>query len=203
MNPGSLPAAATEPSSAPVRVLAVCTANISRSPAVERLLRLYLGDAVHATSAGVMALVGEPVDPPVAAWLGARGADYSGFAARQVEEAMLRDAELVLALTRSHRSRVLELTPSAVRRTFTLREFVRVAASLDLNGFAGELPASARLRALIPALAAGRALAPAPAEGEDDVPDPYGRGGAAYARSLGLVLDATRAIADLAGFSRG
>lgn len=192
MSPGASPE--PEPTPGPVRVLAVCTANISRSPAVERLLRLRLGEAVRADSAGVMALEGEPIDPPVAAWLQARGAETSGFAARQVDEAMLRQADLVLALTRAHRSRLLEVAPAAVRRTFTLREFARVLASLDPGALPGGLTAGERLRAAIPLVTAGRALAPRPGEGGDDVPDPYGRGPAAYAHSLGLIEQAVGEI---------
>ncbi len=194
MSLGASPDSTSSEPEAPVRVLAVCTANISRSPAVERLLRLRLGDAVHAGSAGVMALVGEPIDAPVAAWLGVRGADVSGFAARQLDAAMVRDADLVLALTRAHRRRVLDLAPAAVRRTFTLREFARVLASLDLAGPPEHLPVRDRLRAVIPLATAGRALAPRPDEGGDDVPDPYGRGTAAYAHSLGLIEQAVGVI---------
>lgn len=199
MSRGASTSAASEARPGPVRVLAVCTANISRSPAVERLLRLHLGEAVQVGSAGVMALVGEPIDPPVAAWLGSRGAEASGFAARQLDEALLRDADLVLALTRGHRARVLALAPAAVRRTFTVREFARVVASLDVSEVPDGLAAPDRLRAVLPLATAGRALAPRPAEGEDDVPDPYGYGPAAYAHSLALIEQAVRVIAEVLG----
>ncbi len=178
----------------PVRVLAVCTANISRSPAVERLLRLHLGDAADVRSAGVMALVGDPIDPPVADWLRARGAEVSGFAARQLDETMVREAEVVLALTRAHRRRVLELEPAAVRRTFTLREFARVLTSLDLAELPRGMAARDRLRAILPLATGGRALAPRPGEGGDDVPDPYALGPAAYAYSLDLIQQAVGVI---------
>lgn len=183
---------------APLRVLAVCTANISRSPAVERLLRAGLDETVQVDSAGVAALVGSPIDPPVAGFLGARNAGADEFAARQVNEQMLREADLVLTLTRVHRSQVLERVPAALRRTFTLLEFVRVLDSLDLSGLPSDLSPGARLRAILPMVTAGRALAPRAPAGGDDVPDPYGRGAAAYDRSLALIADATEAIVRLA-----
>ncbi|MCC6498517.1 MAG: low molecular weight phosphatase family protein [Propionibacteriaceae bacterium] len=181
-----------------MRVLAVCTANISRSPAVERLLRAGLDETVQVDSAGVAALVGSPIDPPVAGFLDARNAATHDFAARQVDDQMLREADLVLTLTRAHRSQMLERVPAGLRRTFTLLEFVRVANSLDLSGPPSHLSQGARLRAILPMVTAGRALAPrAPADG-DDVPDPYGRGAAAYDRSLALIAEATAAIVRLA-----
>ena len=178
----------------PVRILAVCTANISRSPAVERLLRARLGDTVRVDSAGVAALVGAPIDPPVAAFLREQGAETTGFAARQVDEAMLKASELVLTLTRAHRAEVLELVPSAVRRTFTLLEFARVLQSLDLRGLPFDVSAGDRLRAILPLATAGRALAPRAQAGDDDVPDPYGRGAPAYVHSLALIAEATDVI---------
>ncbi len=182
----------------PARILAVCTANICRSPAVERLLRAGLDDSVQLSSAGVAALVGEPIDPPVASYLRAQRAEAAGFAARQATEAMLREAELVLTLTRAHRAQVLEWAPSVVRRAFTLLEFVRVLESLDLTGLPSG-PAAARLRAILPLATAGRALAPRPEPGGDDVADPYGRGPAAYQQSLVAIQRATDTIIRVIG----
>ena len=51
------------------RVLVVCVGNVCRSPLGERLLAARLGDGFEVTSAGVGALVGEPMDPEAAAHL--------------------------------------------------------------------------------------------------------------------------------------
>jgi protein-tyrosine phosphatase len=180
----------------PAHILAVCTANISRSPAVERLLRASLDDSVQIDSAGVAALAGSPIDPPVADFLQAHHAEPFGFAARQVDARMVTSADLVLTLTRAHRAQVLELVPSAVRRTFTLLEFVRVLEWLDFSGLPSGLDTGTRLRAILPLATAGRSLAQREPVG-DDVPDPYGRGPAAYARSLAMICKATDAIVRL------
>ena len=182
----------------PARVLVVCTANISRSPAVERLLRLSLDDSVAVNSAGVRALRGEPIDPPVRDFLTKEGAAVDRFAARQLTEGLAREADLVLTLTREHRSQVLELAPAAVRRSYTLLEFVRVVTALDLAELHQGVTPGDRLLALVPLAAAGRALAPHPASADaDDVPDPYGRGPAAYANSLELIRQATSQLASV------
>lgn len=174
------------------RILAVCTGNISRSPAVEHLLRAGLGRSAEVRSAGVMAVVGAPVDPPIAAYLIDRGLDVSAFAARQLTAAMVAEADLVLALTRTHRSRILELVPGAVRRTYTLREFAHVLQSLE-----GDLPGATpgeRLLAAVPKAAAGRALAPRRSARDDDVADPYGYGPAVYRQSLADIQAAVDTI---------
>ena len=50
-------------------ILAVCTGNVCRSPAVERLLASKLGPTVRVSSAGTHALVGHPISEPMAALL--------------------------------------------------------------------------------------------------------------------------------------
>ena len=50
-------------------ILAVCTGNVCRSPAVERLLASKLGPTVSVRSAGTHALVGHPISEPMAALL--------------------------------------------------------------------------------------------------------------------------------------
>lgn len=182
----------------PVRVLAVCTANISRSPAVERLLQGRLAPSVQVGSAGLASLIGEPIDPPVASFLGEQGADVSGFASRQLTEALVREADLVVALTREHRAAVIRMVPGAVRRTFTLLEFARVLAWADHAGVPTDQTPGDRLREMIPLVVAGRALTPLGDESSDDVPDPYGRGAAAYEASLGLILKSTTSIIKIA-----
>ncbi len=176
------------------RVLVVCTGNICRSPAVERLLAAGLtGTDVEVSSAGTRAMRGDAMSPPMAALVGAAGAVADGFVARQLTSALVRDSSLVLALTRQHRAAVVELEPAAVRRTFTLRELARLAAAVDPerlpDGTAGE-----RLLALIPLAAAQRAAA---SPGDDDVVDPYGGPPSLYQRSFDELYGPTRQLVEL------
>lgn len=154
----------------PYRILCVCTGNVCRSPAAERLLAARLGPSVQVSSAGTYALVGQPIAPPMDALVAGAGADPAGFAAQELSERLLQPVDLVLALTRAHRGDVVELWPKAVRRTFTLKEFARLLAELD----SGELPAGSvaeRLRAAVPLVAARRRQVPD--RRLDDVVDPY------------------------------
>ncbi|WP_024287499.1 protein-tyrosine-phosphatase [Cellulomonas sp. KRMCY2] len=182
----------------PFAVLVVCTGNICRSPAVERLLAAGLGSpsGVVVGSAGTRAVVGAPVSAPMVPLLVGAGASADDFAARQLTHQLVDDADLVLGLTRGHRAAIVHLVPNAVRRTFTLRELARLTADVDHDELPAGRPAE-RLAALV-ALAAGRRT-PHPARpAQDDVVDPYGLGDAAYARSFGQLKPAVDAILRLA-----
>jgi protein-tyrosine phosphatase len=191
----------------PLRVLVVCSGNICRSPAVERLLSARLGAAVQGRpvtgslmpaieigSAGTGALVGRPMTRAMAHLVQEHGGDPAGFTSRQLEASMIRSADLVIGLTRKHRSAVVELVPAAVRRTFTLRELARLAADVDPSSLPGANATTAdRLRALVPLAALRRGLAPhRPAD--DDVVDPFRGDAALYERSFGQLLPAVETL---------
>ena len=107
---------------------------------------------------------------------------------------MLRDADLVLPLTRRHRAAIVELAPAAVRRTFTLREFARLAEAVGPEALphGGTIPE--RLAALVPLAAAQRGLHHLRPE-DDDVVDPWGRDDSAYEASWNQLAPAVATIA--------
>lgn len=159
-------------------IVCVCTGNICRSPAAERLLASALGPSVQVVSAGTYAMTGQPISPPMDALVERAGAFANGFAARQLNEVILKPADLVLAMTREHRAASVELWPATVRRAFTLRQFARLLTLVD----PADLPAGSaadRLRAAIPLAAAARGRSQ-PTAAEDDVGDPYRRGDDVY-----------------------
>ena len=182
----------------PFAVLAVCTGNVCRSPAVERLLAAELGvdSGTLVTSAGVDALVDAAIADPMASLLAEAGVTPEGFCARQLTEQMLREADLVLALTRGHRAQVVSLHPGAVRRTFTLRELARLAQEVDPAAIAPGPPA-ARLAALLP-LAAARRGHSVVTPTDDDVVDPYRGDASLYRQSFDQLHPAVREIARIA-----
>jgi protein-tyrosine phosphatase len=123
-------------------ILAVCTGNVCRSPAVERLLAQQLGPTVSISSTGTYALVGHPISEPMARLLHSTGAEHRDFAARHLTEKLVKEADLVLALTRAQRSLVVDLWPPAVSRTFTLRQFARLLQHIDRSSRQNGPPAS-------------------------------------------------------------
>ncbi len=155
-----------------LRVITVCTANVCRSPMAAALLRH------HAAQLGVDAIVGSagtqvfdlPVDPLAVGVLAEQGLDISQHQPRRLDRALLEaeGAHLVLAMTRDHLRTAATTAPGSLRRTFTLREFVRRAALVEpmagegLHQWLDEVAKSRSARDL---------MGDDPA---DDIADPYG-----------------------------
>ena len=173
------------------RVICVCTGNVCRSPAAERLLAHTLGPSVTVSSAGTHALVGQPISAPMDTLIAEVGADPAGFKARVLTEAQLREADLVLAMTRAHRSAIVELAPAAVRRCFTLREYARLLGQLPSTALPDGSPGDRALASIRSAAARRRQSTPR----EDDIADPYRRGDTAYRVAFDQIRAATDQIA--------
>lgn len=176
------------------QILCVCTGNICRSPAAERLLASRLGPDVEVASAGTYALVGQPISPPMDQLVRDAGAEPGGFAARRLTERLVQPADLVLALTRAHRGDVAELWPKAVRRTFTLKEFARLLGEVDPTSLPAGSPGE-RLRAALPLLAAHRRQVSDPQL--DDVVDPYRQGADLYGQAFADIEQAVDTIVNV------
>jgi protein-tyrosine phosphatase len=161
-----------------VHVLFVCTGNICRSPTAERLALAYSQQHgipdFGASSAGVQAAIGQPIEPTAAAVLGELGGKTSNFAARQITAGISMKAGLVLTMTKAHRDVVLELAPGQLRCTFTLAEASLLVTRLGVS----RLTDLARCRSQLTA------------DDVLDIPDPIGRG---YALNMAI----GRRIADL------
>jgi protein-tyrosine phosphatase len=166
------------------RVLFVCIGNVCRSPLGERLLASKLtAEGFEVSSAGVGAMVGSAMTPEAASHLESYGGSADGFLARQLTPAMVTESDLVLTATKAIRSRVLEDSPAALRRTFTVLE---LAALLDV------VPADGDPTALVRTAAEERARA---ALDDYDIPDPYGRGDDAHAVAAQAMAAAVDRIA--------
>lgn len=178
-------------------LLAVCTGNICRSPAIERFFRTALGtsNGVFTHSAGTGALVGQPIQPPMVALLEAHSIHASDFAARQISDKLIVESNLILTATRKHRGHVVDQMPAAVRRTFTLREFARLASRVDseqLATAAGPCATSAaRLAALVPLASMQRSHVNPDL---DNIVDPYGQSDEIYEDSYEQITEAASII---------
>ncbi|MDP5227734.1 MULTISPECIES: hypothetical protein [Arthrobacter] len=172
-----------------VTILTVCVGNVCRSPLAEQLIRARLAeyrlDHVELASAGLGAMVGEPMQPLPARWSQHYGGDPRGAVGKQICENYVQAADVILTLTRELRDQLVREYPRALSRTFSLGEFV---ALLEL---AGSLNAPAprsffeahqdderdysqagRFRELVRAAGQRRSLV---AGVQDDVKDPMGR----------------------------
>ncbi|MFZ2504046.1 MAG: hypothetical protein WAW88_15410 [Nocardioides sp.] len=156
----------------PLRVLYLCTANVSRSPFLEAYTRAVAGGAVAATSAGTHAQPGAAIDPAMVPELMRRDLDVPDGGSRLFEPALCDQADLVLTASAQHRNFVLDDRPTAVRKVYTVGQF---AATLERWSAIGGASGSLRLGDL-----AGYRAADSEAH---NLADPYGLGAAVAAAS--------------------
>ncbi|MGV0724050.1 low molecular weight phosphatase family protein [Mycolicibacterium elephantis] len=146
-----------------LHILFICTGNICRSPMAERLAIAYAAHralpSFTASSAGVRAVVGQPIHPVTSRVLQRLGGDPSDFEARQLTPRIASSADLILTMTRAQRDAVLELAPRQLSRTFTLSGAARLVADFDARNVDD-------LAALRPQLRTSELL---------DIADPIGR----------------------------
>jgi protein-tyrosine-phosphatase len=167
--------------SEPLRVLFVCTANISRSPYLELTARRLAGEGADVVfaSAGTHGFDAHTMDEAMVPLL--PDGTAAEHASRRLTRAILEDADLVLTAEATHRSFILEEFPQHFRKVFTVGQFAAtVEEHPDLRG-----------RQLVAAAAARRTAA----RPEHDIADPYRRGEAAAAtaadtmsRMLGVIV---------------
>lgn len=158
-------------------VLAVCTGNICRSPAMDRLLSDVFSaePQIRVISAGTHAHDGEDMQPPMKKRVAEYGAEVENFTAEQLSATMIEDADLILAATRVHVEDMVVEVPEAAQRIFTLPEFGRLLRSIEPTALRDATGADAsviqKLSALVPLV--DRARERATADSEDEIVDPF------------------------------
>lgn len=157
------------------RILVVCTGNICRSPLTEKFLQCGFDAMAPAqfevSSAGTSGLTGDNVTPQISRIAAPHGITFDGFRARRLEIEHISVADLVLTMERAHRATVVQMLPSALRHTFTLREFARVLPLVPAENSSSPIERWRSLAAL-----AQRYRRPVLGDGaSDDVVDPIGR----------------------------
>ncbi|HAW24672.1 MAG: phosphotyrosine protein phosphatase [Pseudomonas sp.] len=106
-------------------ILIVCVGNICRSPAAEALLAHKLeGKGLTISSAGIGALVGNPMDKTAHEVLNDHGVEHTAHRARQVDSEMLHRADLILVMEQSHIQHIRQIAPEVHGKTFLLGKWL-------------------------------------------------------------------------------
>ncbi len=101
------------------RVLIVCDGNICRSPTVAALLReLKPGKTV--SSAGLVGLVGNEMEPTARAVAEENGLEGGAHTARKLDSELCRDSDLILVMESRQKERLSRVFPEASGKTFLL-----------------------------------------------------------------------------------
>ena len=89
--------------------------------------RRLLGGAVSVRSAGIAA--GRYLSPETIETATEKGLDAEALRPTQLTAEMLREADLIVTMTRDHAAEVLDLAPEVAEKTFTLKELSTLLAS--------------------------------------------------------------------------
>jgi protein-tyrosine phosphatase len=163
----------------------------------EALLRRHLdlaGVAATVSSAGLYP-GGVPATDHGVATMADRGLDLRGHRSRQLDREMLGQADLVIAMARRHVREVVVLLPEALRKTFTLKELARGAATVGARR--PEEPLEAWLGRIADARSTDGLVGVAH-DDTFDVADPIGLGRPDYERTADLLHHLLGGVVDLA-----
>ena len=116
-------------------VLFVCTGNSCRSVMAEYLLRNGMAgrDDIEILSAGTGVFLQSTASAETIAILAEEGVNAKDHISQPVNTILLKKADLIIVMTRSHRSQVLERVPAVEKRVYLLREFTSGASGGQEN----------------------------------------------------------------------
>lgn len=112
-------------------ILIVCTGNICRSPVAQAMLQQRL-PRLTVQSAGLGALVGQPVDKQARRLAEADGLDVASHRARQLDADQLSEADLVLVMSSGQRQAVARRWPEALGKTLLLGKWLSKSQEIEI-----------------------------------------------------------------------
>ena len=112
-----------------LKVLFVCTGNTCRSPMAEGILKKMLEDKgagnLEVTSAGTHGLPNAPASLFAIQVVGERGVDLSRHRSRRLTPEMIKQADLILAMSPEHLGYMKRIEGTAGHKAYLLKAFPR------------------------------------------------------------------------------
>ena len=100
-------------------ILIVCIGNICRSPTAEKIIQSKC-PKLNISSAGINALVGQPIDPSASFELIQKGYDSENHSARQISDRLVQEADLILVMEKFQQQRLMSEYPAASGKVMLL-----------------------------------------------------------------------------------
>ena len=111
-------------------ILFVCTGNSCRSVMAEGLLKKMAKEMkknnVRVNSAGVATMNGIPPTENTITVMKKEGVDVSNYRSPKLTKEMITRSDLIIAMHKFHRDRIIELAPPAEPKTHLLKDFTRL-----------------------------------------------------------------------------
>ncbi len=122
------------------KLIFVCTGNTCRSPMAEGLLKKLLGPDCdwEISSAGVCAANGVPANPNAVEALREQGINISGHRSRHLSTGLIKEADLLVAMTCGHRDAIVAISPESTGKVFLLKSFGIAQCAADIYDPVGE-----------------------------------------------------------------
>ena len=111
------------------RILFVCTGNTCRSPMAEGILRKMLKeneiDYIQVSSAGTDSWGSCPASLSALEIAKSTGIDLASHSSRKLTQEMLKQADLILAMSKNHLDHIQKLNQDSADKSFLLKAFPR------------------------------------------------------------------------------
>jgi protein-tyrosine phosphatase len=127
-----------------MRVLFICTANVSRSPYAQIRTTEMFGDQLVAMSAGIPGTEGRQMDPDMEAELPFDDEAAISHRSRPVTITLVEMSDLIVTMEFAHHMRLLDRWPETASSVFGLRQIVDALERSGANGSARERILQAR-----------------------------------------------------------